>query len=83
MMPGSLSKLVREHRFIQRVVGAMPAAVEKLESGPQFDSRCVDRSGEFLLICRERCHHGKGERHLFKLLETKGVPVRALFRSFP
>lgn len=68
-------ELEREHRVIQQVVGGMAVLIEKLETGKQVDAAVLTDLSEFMQTFGERCHHGKEEDYLFKLLEKNGVPV--------
>ncbi len=68
-------ELEHEHRIIQQVVGAMAVLVEKLESGTEVDRAVFRDLSEFLQTFGDRCHHGKEEEYLFRLLEKKGVPI--------
>ena len=68
-------ELEREHRVIQQVVGGMAMLIEKLESGRQVEAAVLTDLSEFMQTFGDRCHHGKEEDYLFKLLEKKGVPV--------
>jgi len=68
-------ELEHEHRIIQQVVGGMAVLIEKLESGKEVDPSVFTDLSEFLQTFGDRCHHGKEELYLFKLLEKKGVPV--------
>ena len=68
-------ELEHEHRIIQQVVGGMAVLVEKLESGKEIDAAVLTDLFEFMRTFGDKCHHGKEEIYLFKLLEKKGVPV--------
>jgi len=68
-------ELEHEHRIIQQVVGGMAVIVEKLESGNEIDPVVLTDLSEFMQTFGDKCHHGKEEDYLFKLLEKKGVPV--------
>ena len=68
-------ELEQEHRIIQQVVGGMAVLIEKLESGKEIDPAVLTDLSEFMQTFGDRCHHGKEEQYLFKLLEKKGVPV--------
>jgi len=68
-------ELEHEHRIMQQVVGGMAVLIEKLESGKEFDPAVLTDLSEFMQTFGDRCHHGKEEKYLFKLLEKKGVPV--------
>jgi hemerythrin-like domain-containing protein len=68
-------ELEHEHRIIQQVVGGMAVLIEKLESGKDIDPAVLTDLSEFMQTFGDKCHHGKEEDYLFKLLEKKGVPV--------
>jgi hemerythrin-like domain-containing protein len=68
-------ELEHEHRIIQQVVGAMAVLTEKLESGAEVEAAVLTDLSEFMHTFVDKCHHGKEENYLFKLLEQKGVPV--------
>ena len=68
--------LEAEHRVIQKMVGAMAVIAEALEAGREADTETLRGVVEFMRIFADKCHHGKEERHLFPLLEQKGVPAR-------
>ncbi len=68
-------ELEHEHRIIQQVVGGMAIIIEKLESGKEIDPAVLTDLSEFMQTFGDKCHHGKEEDYLFKLLEKKGVPV--------
>jgi hemerythrin-like domain-containing protein len=68
-------ELEHEHRIIQQVVGGMAVIIEKLESGSEIDPVVLTDLSEFMQTFGDKCHHGKEEDYLFKLLEKKGVPV--------
>ena len=68
-------ELEHEHRIIQQVVGAMAVLTEKLESGTEVKAAVLTDLSEFMHTFVDKCHHGKEENYLFKLLEQKGVPV--------
>ncbi len=68
-------ELEHEHRIIQQVVGGMAVLIEKLESGKEIDPAVLTDLSEFMQTFGDKCHHGKEEHYLFKLLEKKGVPV--------
>jgi hemerythrin-like domain-containing protein len=66
--------LEEEHRFIEKVVGAMPALIEVLEAGQAIEADLLRDVVEFMRTFADRCHHGKEETHLFPVLVGKGVP---------
>ena len=66
--------LEQEHRFIEKVVGAMPALIKVLEAGQGIEAGLLQDTVEFMRTFADRCHHGKEETHLFPVLVGKGVP---------
>ena len=66
--------LEEEHRFIEKVVGAMPALIKMLEAGQTIEAGILQDMVEFMRTFADRCHHGKEEAHLFPILVSKGVP---------
>lgn len=68
--------LVREHRFIQKVVDG----IEKILEQPDLEKALnVDELGdvvEFMRLYADKCHHGKEEELLFPALIDKGVPTQ-------
>ena len=62
-------ELEHEHRIIQQVVGGMAVIIEKLESGKEIDPAVLTDLSEFMQTFGDKCHHGKEEDYLFKLLE--------------
>ena len=61
--------LEEEHHYIQKVVGAMAALAERLETGQDVDTAMLQSIVEFMRTFADNCHHGKEETHLFTLLE--------------
>ncbi|MGA3022590.1 MAG: hemerythrin domain-containing protein [Thermoplasmata archaeon] len=72
---GPTERLEWEHHCIQIVVGAMAPLAETLEKGGKVDVGTLRGIVEFMRTFADKCHHGKEEKHLFALLEQKGVPV--------
>ncbi|MBI2846522.1 MAG: hemerythrin domain-containing protein [Chloroflexi bacterium] len=68
--------LEEEHRYIQKVVGAMAVMAEALEMGQKVDVETLKGIVEFMRTFADKCHHGKEEAYLFPTLVGKGVPVR-------
>ncbi len=64
-----------EHRFIEKIVNAMPVLVKALEAGQKMDVEMLREIVEFMQTFADRCHHGKEENLLFPILGAKGVPL--------
>ncbi|HNY64143.1 MAG TPA: hemerythrin domain-containing protein [Deltaproteobacteria bacterium] len=67
-------ELMHEHEVITLVLGAAAA-----EAGRILDTRAahpgiVEQMLDFFRNFTDRCHHAKEEKHLFPLLESKGMP---------
>jgi hemerythrin-like domain-containing protein len=67
--------LEEEHRFIQKVVGALPTLIESLEMGRAVEAETLRGIVEFMRTFADKCHHGKEEAVLFPVLAAKGVPT--------
>jgi len=66
--------LKHEHRIIELVLAALEHKAERLESGHLLNRDRAERALEILRNFADKCHHGKEERHLFPMLESRGVP---------
>lgn len=67
--------LEEEHRFIQQVVGALPALIGVLPVGQPVEADLLHEVTKFMRMFADKCHHGKEEALLFPVLAQKGVPV--------
>jgi len=70
-MEDALTTLGAEHRCIETVLLALERAA-RIRPEPTF----YDRAIEFLVRFADEAHHIKEERHLFPLLEARGLPPR-------
>lgn len=68
--------LEKEHRVIARVVSLTPVLAERIELGQTVGADILRGIAEFMRIFADKCHHGKEEDWLFRILAAKGVPVR-------
>jgi hemerythrin-like domain-containing protein len=66
--------LMNEHRVIERVLGAMEAAVARLEAGGEVDAAFFIDATEFIRGFADGCHHHKEEGVLFKAMNAAGFP---------
>lgn len=67
--------LEQEHRLIQKAVAVMSLVADELEGGNLVDSEILNQLIQFMRVFGDQCHHGKEEKYLFPLLESKGVPA--------
>lgn len=64
--------LQREHRVIEQELDCMERLVGRVQLGGAFEAREAGEIVDFLATFADRCHHGKEEKHLFRLLEERG-----------
>ncbi|HWR13888.1 MAG TPA: hemerythrin domain-containing protein [Terriglobales bacterium] len=74
-MKNIIAVLEHEHREIQKVVTLMSNLAREMERGGTCEAALLDEIVQFMRIFGEQCHHGKEEKALFTLLESKGVPA--------
>ena len=65
--------LMIEHRLIERMIGLIVAALEKIKSENKVDPGFVDTSVDFIRMYADRTHHGKEEDILFRDLDKKNL----------
>jgi hemerythrin-like domain-containing protein len=78
--------LKSEHRVIERVIGAMEAAAERVESGQEMDPAFFIQAADFIKGFADGCHHRKEEGVLFKEMASRGFseesgPVAMMLRE--
>jgi hemerythrin-like domain-containing protein len=66
--------LMEEHRVIEQVLSCLEKLADRCEAGEKLDGTSALEALEFFRTFADRCHHAKEERHLFPLLEAKGLP---------
>jgi len=66
--------LKHEHRVIELVLTGLERIAERARTAHTFEQSAAERALEILRNFADKCHHGKEERHLFPLLEERGVP---------
>jgi hemerythrin-like domain-containing protein len=82
-MPDPIANLTREHREIERMLGALETFVERVGAHPERDRGDVADFVRFFEQLVDRCHHGKEENYLFKRMHAYGFsrekgPVSAM-----
>jgi hemerythrin-like domain-containing protein len=65
--------LTDEHRIIEQVLNCLEEVADRYDAGEEFDRTSALEALDFFLTFADRCHHGKEERHLFPLLEARGL----------
>ena len=66
--------LKHEHRVIELVLTGLERIAERARTGQVLEQSAAERALDILRNFADKCHHGKEERHLFPLLEERGVP---------
>lgn len=73
-MSQAIETLMKEHRVIEHVLGALEQAANRTRSGlPLERSRGVEFA-DFFINFADTCHHGKEEDLLFKKIVDVGFP---------
>jgi hemerythrin-like domain-containing protein len=67
-------ELKHEHRVIELVLTGLKQLARRAETERRADREGAEKALEILRNFADRCHHGKEERHLFRLMEKRGVP---------
>jgi hemerythrin-like domain-containing protein len=69
------TKILRhEHEAILNMLGVVEQTAGELETCRPVRPEALEEQLEFLRIFADQCHHGKEERLLFPMLESKGIP---------
>ena len=63
-----------EHRLIERVIRLWRKELESITSSAKVDLNFVGFALDFMRTYSDRCHHGKEEDILFRVLEQKPLP---------
>jgi len=69
--------LKHEHRIIELVLNALEGMAQEAEAGRLPDRERAEKALELLRNFADKCHHGKEERELFKVLEARGMSHEA------
>jgi hemerythrin-like domain-containing protein len=69
-----IETLMREHRFIEKVIGSLETFVGQLGEGREGARQHIAEYAEFFREFADRCHHGKEEDQLFEALGNHGFP---------
>ena len=69
--------LKQEHQAILRVIRAAEAEAAAIAKTGRMHVQMVRELVDFLKNFVDRCHHAKEEKHLFALLQARGLPWEA------
>lgn len=77
-MPGRspAGPLMAEHRVIERMLVVLRTLLDVMDREGRVDSSTVDSATDFIRTYADRCHHGKEEDILFRLLADKPLDDR-------
>lgn len=64
--------LMTEHRVIEQVLACLGRMADRAASDGTLDVDAARKAVDFFRNFGDRCHHGKEEKHLFPLMETRG-----------
>ena len=84
MMP--TDELMAEHRVIERMLGIVSNACDRLEKGEEVDQELFAGAADFFRNFADRCHHGKEEKLLFEKMQERGMsgevgPIAVMLRE--
>lgn len=65
--------LKNEHRVIERMLGIVSRASDKLDSSQEVDPELFVDAADFFRNFADRCHHSKEERLLFEKMMARGM----------
>jgi hemerythrin-like domain-containing protein len=65
--------LMNEHRVIERVLGCLETAAQRLKAGKDVDASFFTDAADFIKGFADGCHHHKEEDVLFKVMVTHGL----------
>jgi len=74
-MSNATNELMSEHRAIERVIGLLERASERMERGEQLPPAILAKAHGFLSEFVDKCHHAKEEGALFPAMAKNGVPT--------
>jgi hemerythrin-like domain-containing protein len=69
--------LSADHRIIERVIGALSVAAERLDDGEDVPARFFLDAVRFIREFADGCHHRKEERVLFTTMAEHGMPTES------
>lgn len=71
MMP--IAPLMIEHRLIERMVKVMKNTVDLMDTTGKAGLEFIDEAVDFIRTYADKCHHGKEEDILFRLLAERKI----------
>lgn len=79
-------ELMEEHRVIERMLGIVGKACDRLEAGEDVDPEVFAGAADFFKNFADKCHHSKEEKQLFVKMQECGMsgevgPVAVMLRE--
>jgi len=74
-MSNATEMLEQEHRVIERMLLVLRKAADVLQEDNDSSLAPFEQAVDFIRNFADKCHHGKEEDILFKLMEKRGMPV--------
>ncbi len=69
-------ELMHEHRAIEKVIGLLERARERIQVGEQVAPATLAKAHGFIRDFADKCHHAKEEGVLFRAMAQRGMPVQ-------
>ena len=76
-MSEATEELMHEHRAIERLIGLLERAADKIEKGTPVPPAILADAVDFMRGFADKCHHAKEEDLLFPAMARRGVPYEA------
>lgn len=78
--------LMNEHRVIERMLGIVSVACDRMEQGKEVDRELFVGAADFFKNFADKCHHSKEEKLLFEKMQARGVsgevgPIAVMLRE--
>jgi len=68
-----IAPLMLEHRLIERMIKAIKVDIRRIDETGKIETNFIDLAIDFVKTYADRCHHGKEEDILFRLLSEKDI----------
>jgi len=78
--------LMSEHRVIERMLGIVDKACDRIENGQEVEQELFVGAADFFKNFADKCHHSKEEKLLFEKMQERGVsgevgPIAVMLRE--
>lgn len=77
---------MNEHRVIERMLGVVDRACDRIEKGQEVEQELFVSAADFFKNFADKCHHSKEEKLLFEKMQERGVsgevgPIAVMLRE--